>query len=334
MKISKYYIVANTREEFANESSLTKHIYNDHPSRKSIDYVLSELIKAGYTAEFFGGTEHLIKACHLKEKFEDTLFINLSDGMNHPSRKAQAAVLMEILGVPYTGSDPMSRLISGNKAYAKRIVSEKLDTPSGVSLYPYSSIHHVLKYPVVIKPNREGSSIGITQENLCADDFDLQKRLPKIMSSFPEILLEEYIPGYEITCFIIGNKGDYRLVEPLMCEYNGEHYFSNFLFGLEEKAGRKRVEILARKVLDKSQIELICNSAVTAFELLNMRDFARVDFRLREDGKLFFIELNGNPVISETSELGVISRETSRPFGELVGEIILSAEKRLNLNHA
>ena len=61
-----------------------------------------------------------------------------------------------------------------------------------------------------------------------------------------------------------------------------------------------------------------------------MRDFARVDFRLQKNGKLYFIEINGNAVISKTSEIGIISKELNIPFGEIVENIIIAATKRLN----
>lgn len=330
MIFDKYYIVANTREEFENESITSRHSYNDHPSTKSINYITSELICAGFNADFFGGTEKLIEACYHQRKFQNTLFLNFSDGMGQISRKAQSAILLELLGVPYAGSDPLSRLMAGNKAYAKRIVSEKIDVPQSITQYTQSPFPTGIRYPVVIKPNREGSSIGITQESHCANERELKERLPRLTARFPEVLVEEYIPGYEITCFIIGNKGSYYLTEPIICEYEGVQYFENFVFGLEEKASRVRKEHLARNILNSSQIEMICHSAQTAFEMLNMHDFARADFRLRKDNRLFFIELNGNAVISETSEVGVISRETGIPFGEIVGNIIHTATNRLN----
>ena len=333
MGFDKYYIVANTREEFKNESTISRHSYNDHPSSRSISYVTSELISAGFNAEFFGGTEQLIDACYHKRKFQNTMFLNFSDGMGQISRKAQSAILLELLGVPYAGSDPLARLMASNKAYAKRVVSEKLAVPHSITQYKQSPFPTGICYPVVMKPNREGSSIGISQKSLCMNERELHERLPEIVAYFPEVLVEEYIPGYEITCFIIGNKGDYYLTEPIICEYEGVQYFDNFVFGLEEKASRVRQEYLARKILNSKQIEMICQSAQTAFEMLNMHDFARADFRLRKDGQLYFIELNGNAVISETSEVGVISRETGIPFGEIVGNIIRAATKRLNFSH-
>lgn len=333
MGFKKYYIVANTRDQFQNESKRSVRPYSDHPSRESVDFVASELTKAGFETELFGGVEQLIEACEQKRTFSNVMFLNFSDGLNHISRKAQSAILLELLDVPYAGSDPLARLMAGNKAYAKRIVSKKLDVPQSITVFKREQIPTSLRFPVIIKPNREGSSLGITQESLCTDLGQVQSRLPKLLERFQEILIEEYIPGYELTCFIIGNRGNYYLTEPIMCEYDGQRYFEHFVFGLEEKANRTRKEYLAREFLPAKQVEEIRHAARTAFELLNMNDFARVDFRLQQDGRLAFIEINGNAVISETSEVGVISRTLERPFGEIVGDIIRAATERLYINH-
>ncbi len=333
MEFNKFYIVANTREQFENESKLTTRPYSDHPSAESVNYVANELITAGFNTEFFGGVDDLVVAYNQKLKFPNILFLNFSDGLQQISRKAQSAILLELLGVPYAGSEPLSRLIAGNKAYAKRIVSEKLNIARGVTLFKQSPPPTQLRFPVIIKPNREGSSLGISQESICENADQLQQRLPSLLKRFKEVLVEEYIPGYEITCFVIGNKGNYYLTEPIMCEYEGIQYFDNFVFGLEEKASRKRKEFLAQDALSSHQIDNIRNAAQIAFELLNMHDFARVDFRLQKDGTLTFIEVNGNAVISETSEVGIISRALGIPFGEIVGNIIRAATERISVNH-
>lgn len=332
MSFQKYFVVANTREEFKNESEYSSRPYSDHPSRESIDFVISELAEVGYNAEYFGGIEKLIEACNQKEEFPGTMFLNFSDGLSQISRKAQSAILLELLGVPYAGSDPLAQLIAGNKAYTKRIVSEKLEVPQGFTVFKRTQISPHISYPIILKPNREGSSIGITQKSICTNEAEVQQRLPAMLKQFNEVLLEEYIPGYEVTCFIIGNKYHYYLTEPIICEYNGIQYFEDFVFGLEEKASRKRKEFLAQNILTLQQVEIIRKSAQIAFEMLNLHDFARADFRLQKDGRLVFIEINGNPVISNSSELGIISRELDIPFGGLVEKIIMAATDRLAIN--
>lgn len=333
MKFEEYFIIANTREQFENESEISLRPYSDHPSQQSINFVVEELKKVGFKTKFFGGVENLIEACHQNVSFPHTLFLNFSDGLSQASRKAQSAILLELLNVPYAGSDPLARLIAGNKAYAKKIVSPCLEVPQSLTVFNCSTPLTSIQFPVIIKPNREGSSLGISQESICSNSEELRERLPNLITRFHEVLVEEYIPGYEITCFVIGNKGHYYFTEPIVCEYNGIRYFDNFVFGLEEKANRKRIEYLAQNILTSQQITAIRTAAQTAFEMLNMHDFARVDFRLQENGKLFFVEINGNAVISETSEIGIISHELGIPFGEIVGSIIHAATERIILNH-
>lgn len=335
MEFKQYYIVANTRDEFTNESEQSSQPYNDHPSRESIKFIINELTKEGFNAKFFGGVKELIDAYQQHLVFTDTLFLNFSDGLNQNSRKAQTAILLELLNVPYVGSEPLSYLMAGNKAYTKKIISPKISVPKGLIIFKNDPLP-VLKdinFPVIIKPNKEGSSIGITQKSICHNIKELYRYLPVLLAHFKEVLIEEYIAGYEITCFIIGNKGDYYLIEPILCEYKNIRYFENFVFGLEEKSNRVRKEYLARNILDIEQIDKICRISKEVFELLNMNDFARIDFRLTKENQLVFIEINGNAVISETSELGVISRELKIPFGKIVGNIIHTATKRLSANH-
>nr|WP_086350660.1 hypothetical protein [Enterococcus sp. 9E7_DIV0242]OTP11577.1 hypothetical protein A5888_003676 [Enterococcus sp. 9E7_DIV0242] len=167
----KIAIIANTRDEFENASDISNIIYNDNPSKKSIDYLLSEIRCLGFESFFFGGIEELITACKEKKEYQNTLFFNLSDGLTQPSRKGQAAFLLEILGVPYIGSDPFTRLMTANKSYTKQFLcSQEITSPNGHiirSLNDFSQ--YDIEYPIMIKPNNEGSSIGITQESVAFD---------------------------------------------------------------------------------------------------------------------------------------------------------------------
>ena len=191
MRFKKYYIVANTREQFENESKLSNRPYNDHPSLESINYIIQELRNCGFNAAFFGGVERLVEAYSKKQQFPDTLFLNFSDGLKQVSRKAQSSILLELLGVPYAGSDPLASLMAGNKAYTKIIVSEKLNVPKSQIVFSDTVISHDFNFPVVIKPNREGSSIGITQESICKNSTELEERVLKLLKSYGEVLIEE-----------------------------------------------------------------------------------------------------------------------------------------------
>lgn len=330
MLFTHYYIVANIREEFDNMSSVSQQAYNDHPSRTSIETIVHELSQIGYPVSYFGGVDALINAYHNKHKFQNALFLNFSDGLHHKSRKAQTSILLELLEVHYAGSEALSQLIAGNKIYAKTLLPKDILTPISYLVHQVKHITDTLTFPVVVKPNREGSSLGITQESLCFSIDKIHARVATLLKEFDEIIVEEYVEGYEVTCFIIGNIGHYYLVEAILSEYEGELYHKKFLFGIEEKASRRRKQYLASEFLSMSEIDLIKKTTCTIFEALEMYDYARVDFRLKKDGSLFFIEINGNPAISKTSEIGLISEKFNMSFGKIVEYVVHTATERIN----
>lgn len=330
MKFEKYYIVGNVREEFDNMSKYCNRIYNDHPSMESVRYTVNQLRDKGYNIEYFGGINELITAYQEKQTYENTLFLNFSDGLSQSNRKAQSAILLELLNVPFAGSDALSRLIAGNKMYSKSCLPSNILSPKGILVFSEKDIPEDLIFPIIAKPNREGSSLGITQKSLCNSYAELYEYLLENLPLYKEILVEEYKEGYEITCFVIGNKSNYYLVEPIICAYDNIIYFESFVFGIEEKSNRKRKEYLASNYLDEAKVEKIKSSAITIFEALGMRDFARIDFRLNNNNELYFLETNGNPVISKTSEIGVISANKGIPYSDIISYIIETATNRIN----
>lgn len=333
MKNKQIYIASNLREEFGNQSPLPGKSYNDHPSRKSIQFAVEEIRSLGFCADYFGGVQELITAYEQKRIFpENTLFLNFSDGLEHPSRKAQSAVLLELLNVPFAGSDACSRLIAGNKQFAKEILnSVHINSPKGILIHRMEdlSLAEGLSYPLIVKPNREGSSIGITQQNFITTPDALQALTSQLLEEFDELLVEEYIAGYEVTNFVIGNPNRFLFNDIILNGYNNQFYFEDFIFGLEEKSGGKRNQIIPDGLLTQEQIKKIKKTSEVIFTVLGMRDFTRIDYRLTAEGELYFIELNGNPVISQTSEMGALCQQRAFSFRSIYGHIISAAVHRI-----
>ena len=333
MKCKKIYIVGNSRDEFKSLISSTEKKYNDHPSKTSLLLATESISSLGYSAEYFGGITELIDAYVQKKSFPpNTLFINFSDGLEHPSRKGQSAMLLELLNVPFAGSDTCSRLIAGNKQFAKEILNNiNVHSPKGVLIHRLSDLKKTCNftYPIMIKPNREGSSIGITQKNYIQTPEALKNMTQLLLEEFNELLVEEYIEGYEVTDFIIGNPQRFLFNDIILNGYNNQFYFTDFIFGIDEKSGGKRNQIIPETILPPNTIEMIRKTSETIFEHLGIRDFTRIDYRLTKDGKLYFIELNGNPVISKTSELGTLSKLRGFAFQDIYSHIINAASYRI-----
>lgn len=261
------------------------------------------------------------------------MFLNFSDGLSHWSRKAQSAILLEMLRVPYVGTDPLGLLTAGNKHYTKNCLHNIncVNIANSVLCYSMQDMNNNnLNAPVILKPNREGSSIGISQLNFCQSHEQIHVMLAKLLITFTEVLIEEYIAGYEVTQFLIGNPTHFPVNEVIVSSYNGKYYFENFVFGLEEKSNHKRRQESADAILNNGTIRKIKQAGEKIFQSINMRDFARIDYRVQLDGTIFFLEINGNPVMSDTSEVGLICRKHGCKIGDIIGLLIQTAEARLS----
>lgn len=303
----EFKIVCDCRESFIDQSG----DYNDHFSQKSINFIIEKLSKIGYRCIHFGGINDLIKLCQNKQVLENEYFINLSDGLYHKNRRLQAPILLEILGANYSGSEPLAIALANDKATCKKVLhsSGAVRVPQDVILEKSRTINMekliTLSFPVIVKPNLEGSSIGITQNSLKSTPAEVvQYYLTTDIHKYDSVLVEEYIKGYEVTSLLVGN----NYVFPLLIRYNAKTYFENEIMDIEAKRNRQREYLHPNAYLSKECIDRIIQTTINVKECIGLRDIARVDFRVTNNEEIFFIEVNSNPVLSGSSELSAISR--------------------------
>lgn len=304
-------IVCDCRETFAGKDG---NGYSDHFSQTSINFIISKIQELGYSCVHFGGINELISLCSTKKSLPNEYFINFSDGLYQKNRRLQAPILLEILDTNYSGSEPFAIALANNKSACKKILASSsiINIPEDVLIDNNNTINidrlQRLHYPVIVKPNAEGSSIGITQRSLVLtpDDVISYYNSPD-MSCFDSVLVEKYISGYEVTSLIIGNNDDH-IILPLLIYYNNKCYFDNEIMDIEVKRSRKRDYIHPNKLLSENCINNIMQATTEVKRYIGLRDIARVDFRITKEEEIFFIEVNSNPVLSGSSELGAICR--------------------------
>lgn len=168
----------------------------------------------GYEAALKAGGHEVVPIegnASLPEKLErhkvDICF-NTCEGHRAKSREAQIPAILDMLGVPYTGSGVLSLAIGLDKAMTKRILQfYGVPTPKfQVFVTGDEPIDSRLNFPLFVKPSSEGSGIGITSKSICATPRQVRERVRFTLQSYKEpILVEEYIPGREITVGLVGN---------------------------------------------------------------------------------------------------------------------------------
>lgn len=249
------------------------------------------------------------------------------------AREARVPALLEILGIPYTGSDPFTLCIGLDKDVAKKMVSAVgVLVPKGILVNPGNNIDLLevnLDFPVVVKPAWEGSSKGIRDSAVAKSTLQLRAVLKDVLSSYAQpVLVEEYLPGAEITVGLTGNANELEIIGAMEIVPKVQDEF--FIYSLEVKRNyRSRVDYRVPPKVSKEVESSLHDSAIKAFNALGCRDFARIDFRMNANNQPVFMEANPLPGLNPiTSDLVLISRGSGWTYQKLILAIFDSAFKR------
>jgi D-alanine-D-alanine ligase len=250
------------------------------------------------------------------------------------SREARVPAMLEMLGIPYTGSDPLTLAVTLDKDCAKRLVaSAGVAVPHGVVAAPDDELlqratgNGALAFPLIVKPAWEGSSKGIRARSLVDDQNELEEAVAVQWRDHRQpALVEEYIAGDELTVGVIGNE-DPRIIgimRVLPRRANGR-----FVYSLEVKRDYLRqVDYECPARLPAEATERVEQAARAVYRVLGCRDVARIDFRLR-DGVPYFLEVNPLPGLNpESSDLVILARLAGWSYPQLITSILDAALER------
>lgn len=260
------------------------------------------------------------------------LVFNIAEGLKGDARESQIPIFCELLGIPYTHSSPTVHAIKLDKEYTKYLLKG-----AGIANVPGKK-----NFPLIVKPNKEGSSKGIMDANVVRNKKELDARVKAISEGIGgEVLVEEYIDGREFTVAVIGNEKPRVL--PIV-----EQKFDFLPKGMNKIASYE-LKWFYEDALKDLTIAYDCpaklspalqkeieETSINIYKFLDVRDCARIDYRLDKKGKLYFIEINTipgiNPDPNGISYFPLAARKAGMSFKDLIGEIINLASKRYNLS--
>lgn len=228
--------------------------------------------------------------------------------------------LLELRGIPYTGSGVKASSASMDKVFTKLVLSSVgvpnpawgLATADEADDYDHlKEIRDMFGNDIVIKPVDQGSTIGLTI--IHGGNLDDIAHGIKLACEYSRTaLIERYIPGYEITATVIGGEA-YPLVE--IVPQSG-------LYDYDSKYTKGTTEYICPAEIDEGIAEFTQNLAVTAYNAMGCDGFARIDFRIDEDGQPFCLEVNTIPGFTALSLVPMAAKETGIEFPELCEMII------------
>lgn len=297
--------------------------------------VFDALGRLGYAPQFFvleGDRESLARLSRARA----SLVFNLTESYaGDDTLDLNVAAYLELLGVPFTGSDARALHLGQDKILAKKLLKfEGIPTPEFFTVAPgQKTIRNELGFPLIVKPSREDGSIGIDTGSVVYAHKPLVERVRYVQERFKgEVLVERFVEGREIYVAVLGNDSPEAL-PPVELDLTGVPEGLPRIAGTEVKWWT-RSEIYARtppiypKKLSRARIRRAQRVAVDAYRALGLRDYGRVDLRLADDGTPYVLEVNPNPWLATECELFMAWRKTGRGYDELIAKIVDGALSR------
>lgn len=245
----------------------------------------------------------------------DVLFLALHGGQGEDGT---LQALLDLTGVPYTGSGHMASALAMDKDLSKHLFrAAGVPTPDWL-MAPASAdqVRTALGFPVIVKPSKQGSTVGLS---IVKQPEELQPAIDEAFVHDDEVMIEEFIAGRELT---VGILGDVALpVGEIIAKHEIYDYECKYTPGMAVE------EFPAR--LSEEETRTVQDLAKRAFDALKLRGYARIDFRMSPDGKFFCLEANTLPGMTQTSLIPQAAAAAGISFPELCDQIVqLALEQR------
>ncbi len=303
------------------------------PKRKTPDEDVADVYEAlkevGHSPVYLrldGTRESLVELAHS----ETDLIFNLVESFGgDDTHDSYVAGLLELLNRPFTGAGSHGLYLAQEKALAKKIFAfHGIHTPYFATVYRGRTEHsHDIKFPVIVKPAREDGSIGIHFGAVCTSIKELMERIDYIHAEFDSpALIEEYIEGRELYVSVVGNEKP-KALPVVELDLSKLPQGTPRIAGTEVKweegtEAYEKTKPLLPADLDEELVTKLGETAVQAFQVLHLRDYGRIDFRLASDGTLHVLEVNPNPYLLPSAEFALAAKKSGRSYPELIGEIV------------
>jgi D-alanine-D-alanine ligase len=241
--------------------------------------------------------------------------ISIAEGRDTRNREAWGPVLLELWSVPQLGSDALTLSLSLDKAWTKDVVAAAgVPTPPYVLLRSSGDLAKAQlpgPFPLFVKPRSEGSAKGIGPASRVRDVAGLRRAVETLTHRYGQAaLVEPFLPGAEYTVTVLGNDPPRAL--PVL---------------------QRALEAETRLpgALDADLEGRLTELSVRAFEALECRDFARLDFRLDGQGRPGFLEINPLPTFARDGSFGILAELRGIPVEALIAEAFAAGLRRLGL---
>jgi len=296
---------------------------------ETIIAIANALARQGHIVVHLEATPDLPRV--LAEADVDLIF-NIAEGVEGRNREAQVPALCELLGIPYTGSDSATLAIALDKALGKKVLMQHDILTPKFQLMESSRerLSADMKFPLIVKPNAEGSSKGIDAKNVVDTEEELRAAVKICVEKYRQpALVEEYIAGREFTVGLLGDKRP-RVLPPMEIKFKKkDNPRPVYDYGVKQE-WEEHVYYECPAKLTEAEQKAMEKIARATFWALDCRDVARVDLRMDAEGRIYVLEVNPLPGLTpDYSDLVLIAKAIGMEYDQLIAEIMTGGLRRM-----
>lgn len=337
MKVALTY---NLKKEIGEAEGLPEDFYAECDDPETVEAVRDALAERHGDVLMIEADEDAFEKFR---KLRPDIVFNMAEGVWGDSRESQIPSILEMLRIPYTGSNPLTLAMCLNKARAKEILSYYgIPTARFIVARDASlEVEKYLSFPMFVKPLLEGSSKGIKNDSIVRDIPSLRKKVASVLEEYSQpALVEEYLEGREFTVALLGNGPSLSALPIVEINYSALPAGVNPIYSYEAKwifdTPESPLDIFTCPAdvngRLKSSIEAVCKDA---FGALEVRDWCRIDVRLDSEGVPHIIELNPLPGILKDPKCNSCFPKAARAaglsFAGMVNGVLDAARQRYGI---
>ena len=313
--------------------------FSEFDSQDTVSAIIKALKNKGHNVEAIDAEyPHLFS--YFRKNRVDLVF-NIAEGKCGKFRESEVPAVLDYLNIPYTGSNTFSMALALNKALTKKLLkADNIPTPRfQVFVKGNEKLDPDLKFPLIVKPNREGSAKGIDASNVVNSKEALFDKVGEIINIYKqEVIAEEFIDGKELTVGILENGK--TTILPILeidfseCKKSGEYFYS---WRMKEYQGNTDLGLIptfhcpAR--LDKNTEASVKEVALRTHKAVGCFDISRTDIRLSSDNIPYVLEINPLPGLNPSeSNFPIMAYAAGMKYEDLIEAILMSALERSQLN--
>ncbi|UCF41092.1 MAG: M20/M25/M40 family metallo-hydrolase [Gemmatimonadota bacterium] len=294
---------------------------------KTVERVAAALEQGGHSVRVIDGNMHLVEQLRdfmprVLEGQRPGMVFNMAYGIQGVSRYTHLPAILEMLGVPYVGSNPMAHGLALDKVIAKIVFRDAgLPTPGFWNFASADDRFDDLVFPVIVKPKMEAVSYGI---RVVDNEPDLRDAVKHIIDEFQQhVLVEQFIPGREFAVGLLGN-GPPEVLPLVEIDLEGD---PNAIQTAGDKLRKPRPKICPAE-LPEEKAEEMRSLVRRAFQSLELFDFARVDLRMDAEGNLYILEINSMASLGLTGAYVHAAKTAGYTYESLINRILDVAAMR------